>query len=52
MRSALKKQNVQGSHIDFLICAVATRLNVAIFTTDKDFDFYQQHLPIKLHRIH
>jgi predicted nucleic acid-binding protein len=48
--SNLCRQNgIQGSHIDFLICAVAVRLNVEIFTTDHDFDFYQQHLPIKLH---
>jgi len=43
-----RKQGVQGSHIDFLICAVASRLNVEIFTSDRDFDFYRQHLPIKL----
>lgn len=46
-----RQKGVQGSHVDFLICAVAVRLNVEIFTTDKDFDFYQQHLPVKLHRI-
>jgi hypothetical protein len=34
-----------------LICAVAVRLNAEIFTTDKDFDFYAQHLPIKLHKL-
>lgn len=44
-----RQKGIQGSHIDFLICAVAVRLNVEIFTTDKDFSLYQQHLPIKLH---
>lgn len=46
-----RKNGVQGSHIDFLICAVAVRLGVAIYTTDKDFLHYQAHVPIKLYRI-
>jgi predicted nucleic acid-binding protein len=46
-----RKNGVQGSHIDLLICAVAVRLNILIFTTDKDFGFYQQHLPIKLYPV-
>lgn len=44
-----RQKGVQGSHIDLLICAVAVRLNIPIFTSDKDFGFYQQHLPIKLY---
>lgn len=44
-----RQKGIQGSHTDFLICAVAVRLDVEILTTDKDFAFYQQHLPIKLH---
>jgi predicted nucleic acid-binding protein len=44
-----RKNGVQGSHIDLLICAVAGRLDIPIFTSDKDFGFYQQHLPIKLY---
>ena len=43
-----RKRGVQGSHIDFLICAVAYRQKAAIFTTDKDFAYYQNHLPIQL----
>jgi predicted nucleic acid-binding protein len=46
-----RQHGVQGSHIDLLICAVAVRLNIQIFTTDKDFEFYQQYLPIKRHSI-
>lgn len=46
-----RQKGVQGSHIDLLICAVAVRLNIQIFTSDKDFGFYQQHLPIKLYSI-
>lgn len=46
-----RQKGVQGSHIDLLICAVAVRLNIPILTSDKDFGFYQQHLPIKLYPI-
>ena len=44
-----RKSGIQGSQIDFLICAVAMRLDVSIFTTDKDFIHYQKILSIKLH---
>ena len=44
-----RQKGVQGSHIDLLICAVAVRLNIPTFTSDKDFGFYQQYLPIKLY---
>jgi len=44
-----RQKGIQGSHIDLLICAVAVRLNVQILTSDKDFGFYQQRLPIKLY---
>ena len=46
-----RQKGVQGSHIDLLICAVAVRLNIPILTSDKNFCFYQQHLPIKLYPI-
>ena len=42
-------KGVQGSHIDFLICAVAVRLNLSIYTNDKDFQRYQKYTPIELH---
>ena len=45
-----RKKGVQGSHIDFLICAVAKRIDVPIFTTDKDFPHYQKAISIKLHK--
>ena len=35
-----RSKGVQGSHTDFLICAVAVRLKFKIFTTDKDFKNY------------
>jgi predicted nucleic acid-binding protein len=43
-----RAKGVQGSHIDFLICAVAVRLTLSIYTNDKDFLNYQKHLPISL----
>jgi predicted nucleic acid-binding protein len=45
-----RKEGVQGSHVDFLICSVAERYNTSIFTMDKDFSRYAKHLSIGLHR--
>ncbi|MBN1960191.1 MAG: PIN domain-containing protein [Deltaproteobacteria bacterium] len=44
-------QGIQGSNTDFLICAIASRRNFSIFTTDQDFTHYKRILPIKLHNI-
>ena len=41
---------VTGSNVDFLICAVAIRRHLEIFTTDTDFRHYAKHLPLRLHR--
>ncbi len=46
-----RKKGIQGSHIDFLICAVAKRLEVTIFTTDKDFFQYRKVISVKLFEI-
>jgi len=43
-----RSKGVQGSHTDFLICAVSIRAKLNIFTTDKDFQYYSKHLPISL----
>ena len=45
-----RQRGIQGSHIDFLICAVAIRIDVPIFTTDKDFPQYQKAIPIQLYQ--
>ena len=42
-----RKKGIQGSHIDFLICAVANRIDSPIFTNDKDFVHYQNIISIK-----
>jgi predicted nucleic acid-binding protein len=43
-----RRQGIQGSNTDFLICAAAHRRNHVIFTTDNDFRNFQAHLPIVL----
>ena len=43
-----RKNGVQGSHIDFLICAVAYSNKLLIYTTDQDFLLYANYLPIRL----
>jgi len=44
-----RQKGVKGSHIDFLICAVADRLKMRIFTCDKDFEYFSQAIPITLY---
>jgi hypothetical protein len=44
-----RAKGIQGSNTDFLICAVAVRRQLAIFTIDKDFTLFARHLPIVLH---
>ena len=43
-----RRNGVQGSNTDFLICAVAHRRRYSIFTTDKDFENFKAHIPIEL----
>lgn len=43
----LRSKGIQGSNTDFLICAVAINYQLAIFTDDKDFDLFSQHLPLQ-----
>ena len=43
-----RQKGIQGSAIDFLICAVAFVENFIIFTTNQDFENYQKYLPLKL----
>lgn len=44
-------RGIQGSNTDFLICAVASRREMAIFTTDKDFGKFAEILEITLHLV-
>lgn len=45
-----RKQGIQGSTIDFLICAAAYLENFIIFTVDNDFERYKKQLSIKIMR--
>ena len=46
-----RKKGIQGSHIDFLICAVSTRSKIKIYSNDKDFTIYSTYLPVVLHSV-
>lgn len=37
---------VQGSPVDFLLCAVADRAGHRILTLDEDFDRFQPYIPV------
>ncbi|MEN9519961.1 MAG: hypothetical protein RLZZ381_2549 [Cyanobacteriota bacterium] len=43
-----RRNGIQGSNTDFLICAIASRRNYEILTTDKDFIEFKKYLPIFL----
>lgn len=47
--NAARKKGIQGSNTDFLICAISTRHNMSILTTDKDFTEFQSVFPVRLH---
>lgn len=44
-----RSQGIQGSNTDFLICSVASRHNLSIFTVDQDFERFRSILPIRLY---
>lgn len=43
-----RKNGVQGSATDYLICSVSYLNNLYIYTEDKDFASYRKYLPITL----
>lgn len=45
-----RRKGIQGSHVDFLICAIAQTHNLSIYTLDNDFVFYASVLPILLYK--
>jgi predicted nucleic acid-binding protein len=44
-----RERGIQGSNTDFLVCAVALRRSLAVYTEDKDFLQYEKVLKMKLH---
>ncbi|MBN1356496.1 PIN domain-containing protein [bacterium] len=47
--NACRSRGVQGSHVDFLICAASLRHNAPVFTTDQDFRLYASHINLSLY---
>jgi predicted nucleic acid-binding protein len=47
--NSCRSKGIQGSNVDFLLCAVSCRLDYPIYTTDKDFTLFSKHMPIKLY---
>jgi predicted nucleic acid-binding protein len=47
--NACRSKGLQGSNTDFLLCSVSHRTAMPIFSTDKDFTAYAEHLPIALY---
>ena len=43
-----RSHGVQGTTVDFLLCAVAAIDQLPIYTTDQDFQHFAKYLPIKL----
>ena len=46
-----RAKGIQGSNTDFLICAVAARHDLSVFTADGDFPRFAKCLPIVLHEV-
>lgn len=46
-----RKNGIQSSQIDYLICSVAKNHDISIFTTDNDFANYKEIIDLKLHKI-
>ena len=44
-----RRNGIQGSHTDFLICAMAIKNGWEIFTEDGDFLEYEKYIPIKMY---
>ena len=45
-----RERGIQGSNTDFLLCSVALRRDLAIYTSDKDFVQYAKVLKLELHK--
>lgn len=49
--NACRTRGVTPTSIDMLICALAERHGMVVFTTDRDFTRYATILPIQLHEV-
>jgi hypothetical protein len=46
-----RSRGVQGSNTDFLICAIAARRGIGVFTTDRDFEAFGKILKVRRHQV-
>ena len=44
-----RSKGIQGSHTDFLMCAVAIQRDFSVFTVDRDFEYYARHVSVRLY---
>ena len=44
-----RRHGIQGSGTDYLLCAVAVRYGIALYTTDGDFARYAAYVPLILY---
>ena len=51
MFTTCRKAGIQGSVVDYLVCAVAERLAAPVLASDLDFERYAMALAIRLHDI-
>jgi predicted nucleic acid-binding protein len=47
----LRTVGLASTTVDLMLCAVALRLDIPLFTMDFDFTRYIQHLPLRLHQV-
>jgi len=50
--NSCRAKGIQGSLTDFLLCAVSHRHQLPIFTTDRDFDYFQKYVTFELYSFH
>jgi len=43
-----RSKGIQGSHTDFLICAVSVQFGIKILSKDKDYIQYSKYIPIDI----
>lgn len=48
LANSCRRTEISATATDCLICAFASARNMPIFTTDRDFQWYQQHADIRL----
>lgn len=46
-----RKNGIQGSHTDFLVCACSVAWKAGILSQDKDYEAYSRYLPIEIDRV-